>query len=53
MLEWVTEGTVARTGERLKYEGVSVMEVADDHIRRFHAYFNPTQLGVSTMHVAP
>lgn len=51
VLEWVTEGTLARGGDPVSYEGVSVLEVEGDRIRRFHAYFNPIELGISTARV--
>lgn len=43
-LEWTTKGTNADGGE-IEYEGVSILEVENDKITRFFAYFNPSKLG--------
>jgi ketosteroid isomerase-like protein len=43
-LEWVTQGT-NRKGEPLRYEGVTVLELANDRITRSMAYFDPSTLG--------
>lgn len=43
-LEWQSEGTSA-DGNRFSYEGVSILEFAGDKISRFHAYFDPNELG--------
>jgi SnoaL-like domain len=43
-LEWTTIGTNTDGGE-IKYEGVSILEIEDDKITRFFAYFNPAKLG--------
>lgn len=42
-LEWETRGTAA-DGTPLHYEGMSVLEVDGDAIRRFHAYFDPREI---------
>ena len=43
-LEWTTTGT-SSTGTPIAYEGVSILEMADGKISRFHAYFDPHELG--------
>ena len=43
-LEWTTSGTNS-DGHEFEYDGVSILEVAEDKITRFHAYFNPNKLG--------
>jgi len=43
-LEWTTSGTNS-DGHEFEYDGVSILEVKDDKITRFHAYFNPNKLG--------
>ena len=43
-LEWTTDGT-STDGKPFHYEGVSVLELEDDLITRFHAYFDPAALG--------
>ncbi len=43
-LEWTTEGT-NQDGSEINYEGVSVLEIENDKIKRFFAYFNPSKLG--------
>jgi len=42
-LEWTTEGTTAN-GAPVNYEGVSILEIEGDHIKRFRAYFDPEAL---------
>lgn len=37
-LEWTTEGT--SSGERVSYDGVSILEFEGDKVRRFMAYFD-------------
>ena len=44
LLEWTSRGRTA-TGEEFEYEGVSVLEFADDKVRRFRAYFDTATLG--------
>lgn len=44
MLEWTSEGT-GSGGNEINYEGVSVLEIENDKIKRFFAYFNPAKLG--------
>jgi ketosteroid isomerase-like protein len=44
-LEWTTTGTSA-AGAPISYEGVSILEMADGKITRFHAYFDPHELGL-------
>ncbi|HET7479148.1 MAG TPA: nuclear transport factor 2 family protein [Rubrobacteraceae bacterium] len=41
-LEWTTEGT--SNGGAISYEGVSVLEIEGDKVRRFYAYFDPRSL---------
>lgn len=45
-LEWVTEG-MASTGERISYEGTSVLEFDGEKVKRFYAYFDPHRLGMA------
>jgi ketosteroid isomerase-like protein len=44
-LEWTTTGTSA-AGAPISYEGVSILEMADNKITRFRAYFDPHDLGL-------
>lgn len=44
VLEWTSHGHAPAGGE-LVYSGVSVLEFANDKIRRFQAYFEPRALG--------
>jgi hypothetical protein len=44
-LEWTTTGTSA-AGASISYEGVSILKIADSKITRFHAYFDPHDLGL-------
>jgi len=41
-LEWTTEGVAA--GNSVSYEGVSILEIEGDKVRRFRAYFDPRRL---------
>ena len=41
-LEWTTTGT--SNGDSISYEGVSILEIEDDKVSRFYAYFNPAHL---------
>ena len=43
-LEWTTEGTSSR-GERVRYDGVSIIETDGRFITRFCAYFDAGSLG--------
>ena len=43
-LEWTTEGT-SPAGEPFRYDGVSILEIEDDRVTRFRAYFDPASLG--------
>jgi len=43
-LEWTTTGT-APDGSAIAYDGVSMLEVDDDGITRFRAFFDPVNLG--------
>lgn len=43
-LEWTSEGT-SSNGNKIIYEGVSILESDGDKITRFFAYFNPAKLG--------
>ena len=49
LLEWTSEVTTA-AGVDTRYDGVSVVELEGDKIRRFHAYFDPNAL---TAHPQP
>ena len=44
VLEWTTEGT-ANDGTPIRYEGVSVLELDGQSVRRFRAYFDAGALG--------
>lgn len=46
-LEWQTEGELS-TGKAITYEGVSILEIADGQVTRFQAYFDPSELGLTT-----
>lgn len=46
MLEWTSEGR-ARTGGRVGYAGVSVVEMQGGRIRRFRTYFDTRELEVA------
>jgi ketosteroid isomerase-like protein len=41
-LEWTTEAT--ENGDSVSYEGVSILEIEGDEVRRFMAYFDPAHL---------
>jgi hypothetical protein len=41
-LEWRTEGTFA--GDSISYEGVSILEIEGEKVRRFMAYFDSSVL---------
>lgn len=41
-LEWTTTGT--SDGDSVSYDGVSILEIEDGKVSRFHAYFNPAHL---------
>ena len=43
-LEWTTTGA-NKEGKRIDYSGVSILEIADETIVRFWAYFDPAKLG--------
>ena len=43
-LEWTSVGT-SKNGSEINYEGVSILEFDNGHIKRFFAYFNPGKLG--------
>lgn len=43
-LEWTTTGTNS-DGHEFEYDGVSILEIEEDKITRFHAYFDPNKLG--------
>jgi ketosteroid isomerase-like protein len=43
-LEWTTEGT-ASDGTPIRYDGVSVLELDGQSVRRFRAYFDAGSLG--------
>lgn len=44
-LEWTTTGTSV-AGAPISYEGVSILEMGDNKITRFRAYFDPHDLGL-------
>jgi limonene-1,2-epoxide hydrolase len=44
VLEWQTVGS-SKNGHRIHYEGVSILEIEDNKIVRFFAYFDPRKLG--------
>ena len=46
-LEWTTEGTVS--GTPVRYDGVTVLELAGGKITRSCAYFDTTRLGRETL----
>jgi ketosteroid isomerase-like protein len=41
-LEWTTEGT--ENEKTVSYDGVSILEIEGDRVRRFRAYFNAADL---------
>jgi hypothetical protein len=41
-LEWTTQGT--SNGESVSYDGVSILEIEGDKVRRFMAYFDTRDL---------
>ncbi len=41
-LEWTTEGT--ENGDTVSYEGVSILEIEGDKVKRFMAYFDSRNL---------
>ena len=41
-LEWTTEGT--SNGDTVSYDGVSILEIEGDKVRRFMAYFDTRNL---------
>jgi ketosteroid isomerase-like protein len=43
-LEWTTEGT-ANDGTPVKYDGVSILEIEGEEVKRFCAYFDAGSLG--------
>jgi len=43
-LEWRTEGT-SGDGREIGYEGVSILEIEGQKVKRFYAYFDPAHLG--------
>lgn len=43
-LEWNTAGTSIE-GKEFEYDGVSILEIENDKITRFRAYFDPNKLG--------
>ena len=45
MLEWTSRGRTA-TGSDFEYDGVTVLEYDGDQVRRFRAYFDPSDLQV-------
>lgn len=42
-LEWTSRGRLAHGGS-FTYDGVTLLELGDDDIRRLHSYFNPAAL---------
>lgn len=51
-LEWTTEGSSAQ-GNRVSYDGVSVLEMSGDKISRFEAYFDTEELARQLGKVKP
>ena len=45
MLEWTSRGRTA-AGSDFEYDGVTVLEYEGDRVRRFRAYFDPSDLQV-------
>ena len=43
-LEWTTKGSSSES-QPFSYDGVSILEIQNDKITRFRAYFDPTALG--------
>jgi len=43
-LEWKTTGTSSE-GHDFEYDGVSILEIKENRITRFRAYFDPNKLG--------
>ena len=43
-LEWTSDGTTLN-GNEISYEGVSILEIENEKITRFFAYFNPSKIG--------
>lgn len=43
-LEWTSKGT-SSDGNDFEYDGVSILEIKASKITRFHAYFDPNNLG--------
>jgi ketosteroid isomerase-like protein len=43
-LEWVTEGALAASGERVRYQGLSILECQGGRVRRFKAWFDSAAL---------
>jgi predicted ester cyclase len=41
-LEWTTTGN--SNGDSVSYEGVSILEIEGDKVKRFYAYFDPRSL---------
>jgi hypothetical protein len=41
-LEWTTTGT--SNGDSVEYDGVSILEIEGDKVKRFMAYFDPRSL---------
>jgi len=39
VLEWVSEGTLPN-GQPIRYRGVSVLELANDRVRKFRTYYD-------------
>lgn len=46
VLEWSTEGTASASGEAIAYDGVTMIEHANDAITRLRAYFDSRHLDV-------
>lgn len=42
-LEWTTEGRI-KDGRKIRYDGVSFLEMSGEKITRFHAHFDPKNL---------
>lgn len=51
-LEWTTEGKT-KNGNKIKYEGVSILETEGEKITRFYAYFDPHKLALELDETQP
>jgi predicted ester cyclase len=47
-LEWNTSGEA--NGKEVSYDGVSLLEIEDDKVSRFRAYFDPRSISSQVVH---